>query len=183
MNFIANDLWSGVWISLLLIAGIITLYGDKKEARRILWVLCVNWLITRACVTLWPSNGLVWLLNDFSAVVALAVYGKTVAAKACALLFFIIFQFDIALLLNVADFAPIAAVSDALGYLILIIMAGAAYDVDGRFILNPLSNSTRFRGWISDFQTGRTISPSSAMPSRNISKNNHMAAANGMKNE
>jgi hypothetical protein len=190
MPFIPNSTFGMAYMAALAIAGVITLRGEHKEARRILWVLCLNWLVTRANVSLWPSNDVLWLANDFMTVAALAVYGRTVPAKACAILFFIIGQFDIAMGLGWASFAPVAAISDLLGYIVLIIMAGAAYDVGGFYDSTrhlPSNNNNHRLGFMvrvfSYFQDWRTISARSGVPSRNGSKSNIMATAGRMKNE
>jgi hypothetical protein len=181
--FIAHDLWSAVWVGLLSISGIVTISGNKKEARRILYVLCLNWLATRSIVSLWPSSDLLWLLNDFVTVIAFILYGRTVPAKACALLFFIIAQFDIAMIIGLAQFSPVAAISDLLGYIILIIMVGAAHDLDGRRITSHLGFSYRFFHRVFNIQARRSILPRASMPSRNFSENNNITTSNGITNE
>jgi hypothetical protein len=183
MPFIPNSLFGIAYMSALTIAGIVMLFGNRKEARRILYVLCLNWLATRSIVSLWPSNDLLWLLNDFVTVIALILYGRTVPAKACALLFFIIAQFDIAMIMGLAQLSPVAAISDLLGYIVLIIMVGAAHDLDGRRITSHLGFSYRFFHRVFNIQARRSILPCTSMPSRNFSKNNNITTSNGITNE
>jgi hypothetical protein len=183
MSFIPNTLFGITYMAALAIAGVATCLGKEKKERRILWVLIANFIITRAIVSGMNENSALWLANDFGAVVGFLLYARTEAARACALLFFIIAQFDIIMVAGWVEFTPVAAVSDLLGYIVLIIMAGAANDLDGR--ISFISHRPRFR-YLDRFFTlekRRTISPSSAMPFRNISESKTMANANGLGDE
>jgi hypothetical protein len=131
MPFIPNTVFGIAYLLALIVAGAITLHGECTEQRRVLWVLVGNFIITRAIVSLWPSQAVLWLANDYVTSIALALYGRTQAAKACAVLFSIIAQFDLAMIMGWANFSAVAAMSDLLGYLVLIIMTGAAHDMGG----------------------------------------------------
>jgi hypothetical protein len=170
MDFVANDLWSAIWVVVLAIAGIATIMGEYKDHRRILWVLILNFIVTRACVTLWPSNHILWIANDAVTVVALALYGRTKAAMACASLFFIIVQLDLGLLMGGANFAPIAAMSDFLGYLVLIIMTGAAHGTGGRVAAQWRGTADRLGHHFNFVEGGRTVATRAGVLSRSNSK-------------
>jgi hypothetical protein len=144
VNFIAHDEWSLIWLAALCVAGLITVMGRKRDARRILAVMVVNWLCTRLVVTFAPHNDFLWQLSDAVACIGMAAYGRTKAAYAVASLFFIILLFDTAMILKIAAFPQIAAISDALGFLMLTIMAGAAHGNNGRRSLHHGVNRRGF---------------------------------------
>jgi len=125
IDFFAHDFWSSVWLMSLSVAGIITGTGGDTVAKRILAALVANYLITRCVVFFGLPDG-VWIANDLVTTVALALCGRTIANYACTFLFFIIFNFGLAMFLGFATFAPVAAMSDLLGYIILIIIASSA---------------------------------------------------------
>jgi hypothetical protein len=127
MSFLFTGPWGVAWLVSLAIAGLVTLAGRDKTAKRVLAVLVVNFFATRT-VVFFELPDILWVINDLVATVALALCGRTVVARASAMLFFIIFQFSLALFLGFASFEPVAAVSDLLGYIILVVMAGAAHD-------------------------------------------------------
>lgn len=137
MDFIAHDFWSGAWLASLAFAGVVTLAGSDAVAKRILAILCVNFLATRSIV-FWALPDFLWVINDLVATVALALCGRTIAARASALLFFIILQFDLAMFFGWASFAPVAAVSDLLGYIILVVMMSAAHGNGGGKYSDPV---------------------------------------------
>ncbi len=144
MTFIAHDAWSLIWLVSLCVAGLVTVMGKYRDARRILAVMVVNWLCTRSIVTFAPHNDFLWQLSDAVACVGMAGYGRTKAAYAVASLFFIILLFDTAMILQLAAFPQIAAISDALGFLMLIIMAGAAHGNNGRRDIHSRFNRLGF---------------------------------------
>lgn len=125
IDFFAHDFWSTAWLISLSVAGLITATAGDTVAKRILAALVANYLITR-CVVFYSLPDTVWIASDLVATVALALCGRTVANYACAFLFFIIFNFGLFMFLGFATFAPVAAVSDFLGYIILIIMTSSA---------------------------------------------------------
>jgi hypothetical protein len=124
----AHDFWSAAWIVSLTIFGAITLAGRKTVPNRILFIMAANFLATRT-ILFFDLPDFLWVKNDLVTTLALALCGRTVASKACSALFFIILQFDLAMFFGFAGFASVAAVSDLLGYIILVVMAGAAHDI------------------------------------------------------
>jgi hypothetical protein len=175
MTFIPNTFFGISYLLALIVAGAITFYGERTEQRRILWLLVCNFIITRAIVSLWPSQDWLWLANDYATSIALVLYGRTRAAKACAILFSIIAQFDLAMIVGWANFPAVAAISDFLGYLILLIMTGAAHDMGGHKLYSAISPSRRFFNWICVLDARRSISSYSRVPSRNDSKSHDLA--------
>ena len=127
MDFIAHDFWSGVYVVLLSIAGYVTFKGKNTDERRILYTMLANWIATRTFVSLaLPST--FFFAADIATMVALLIYGKTDAAKVCSLIFFCIVSAGIALDAKLLSYSTVAAFWDVAGYLILLIMAGAAND-------------------------------------------------------
>jgi hypothetical protein len=60
--------------------------------------------------------------------IGMLVYGKTDAAKVCALLFFGIVSVGVAFDAGLMEYATVTVFWDVAGYIILLIMAGAAND-------------------------------------------------------
>lgn len=101
--------------------------GREPVARRLIWVMVVNFLVVR-CIVFWALSDFLWVINDLLATALMLASGRENSARACAVLFFIILQFDLAMLTGFSDFGSVAAVSDLLGFIILVVIAGAAHD-------------------------------------------------------
>jgi hypothetical protein len=132
MSFIAHDEWSAIWVLLLLAFGGYVFWRNVETSNRILALMVLNWICTRSIVTLSPNNDIAMLSLDAVTCIAMAWYGRSIPALAIAMLFFVITLFDSAKVLGLSTFAQVGAVSDALGILMLIIMAGASHGDTGK---------------------------------------------------
>jgi hypothetical protein len=94
--------------------------------------MVLNWISTRSIVTFMPDNDIAMLSLDAVTCIVMAWYGRSIPAFAVAMLFFVITLFDSAKVLGLSTFSQLGAVSDALGVLMLIIMAGASHGDTGK---------------------------------------------------
>lgn len=132
-DFFFTGAWGAAWFASLIITALFVLTGPHRSAHALVAILVANWLVTRSVVFFGLSDWL-WAVNDFATTAAFAIIGRSTASRACAVLFFIILQFDVALIFDWAGFEAVAAVSDLLGYLILFIIAGSSREGTGRYI-------------------------------------------------
>ena len=132
MYFIAHDEWSVIWLVLLLAFGGYTYHRNVEASNRILALMVLNWIGTRSIVTFLPDNNIAMLSLDAVTCIAMAWYGRSIHALAVAMLFFIVTLFDSIEVLKLSTFSQSQAVSDGLGLLMLIIMAGASHGDTGK---------------------------------------------------
>jgi hypothetical protein len=145
MDFFFTGLWGFIYLVALIVAGCFTFVGKITDERRILHVLLINWFFVRCIVSFMDKDETAFMASSIFAVVALAVYARTMASSVCAILFFIIMQFDILDRMEIMSFSEAAEIQDAIGFVVLFIMAGAANDFwTGKF--SRLPNLWRNRG-------------------------------------
>lgn len=131
IDFIAHDFWSAAWLVLLVAAGLVAFLTGHIPARRILLCFVMNWLGTRALVAWANDSDLAWIVLDGATVAALVLYGRSRSAMAVAILFALILALDNLAAWGGASYSQVAAGSDLLGAIGLLIMTGAHY-VDGK---------------------------------------------------
>lgn len=132
MYFIAHDEWSAIWLALLCVSGCYVWHRNRNVSNRILALMILNWIGTRSIVTFIPGNAIAMLVLDAVTCIAMAWFGRSIPALAVAMLFFVITLFGSAKVLGLSTFSQLGAVSDGLGILMLIIMAGASHGDTGR---------------------------------------------------
>jgi len=132
MPFFPDSIYGLAYLAALVFFGAITLLGQNREARRILLVLTVHWLTTRAIDVIDHTNFILWITQDLVVFGALLIYCRGVAGRAIAALFFIVLSFDNYSLVTGGTFEGAAAVAETVGYLAMIIMAGDAHADRGK---------------------------------------------------
>ena len=90
-------------------------------------LLSCLWLLTRAIRVFDADNFILWLATDFFTIGGFIIIG-TRQAMACAILYFVSMLFDSVTLIWGGSFEGAAAVNEAVGYISMLIIAGAAYD-------------------------------------------------------
>ncbi len=186
IDFIAHDFWSAVWLALLVGAGLIVLRRGSSAARRILHCFIASWLMIRLTVTFARDSDLAWIAADAVTCMALVLYGRSKTAYAVAVLFALILALDNIAALGIAGFSQLAAASDLLGFIGLIIMATAgAGSVDGgkrtlaRNMGSGMGELARVSGGNNSGRCGaarhvpgwRSISPSSGCSGEDLASN------------
>jgi hypothetical protein len=131
MGFFFTGMWGAIWLGALVAASLVTLAGDNRKAWGICAVMWCNWIGTRSIVTFDTSNDIAWLLLDFTTVIVLLTLCSGRAAKSVATLFTIILALNVNDAAGFADFEQTAAMADLLGFVMLVIMAGAAHAEPG----------------------------------------------------
>ena len=132
MPFFPDSIYGLVYLAALAFFGAITLLGPNKSARTILALLSLHWLTTRTIDVIDHESFLLWIAQDISMFGALLIFCKGVSGRAVAALFFIVLTFDNYSLVTGGTFEGAAAVAETVGYISMVIMAGAAHDGRGK---------------------------------------------------
>lgn len=146
MPFFPDSIYGLVYLAALIIFGIITWLGQNRDARRILLVLTIHLLTTRAIDVIDHENFMLWIAQDLAIFVALLVFCKGVAGRAIAALFFIVLTFDNYSLIAGGTFEGAAAVAETVGYISMLIMAGGAHADRGKLQRNYRNLHTGISG-------------------------------------
>jgi hypothetical protein len=134
MPFIPSTAFGIAYLGALLVCGCIAWRSGKVNT--LIAIMAAHWVTMRAIAATDHLNQGLWVAHDVAMVAAMLFIGRTLAAKAIAVLFFVALQFDLySLLLNGAHvsqeaFEATASVGETIGYISMLIMAGAGY-VDG----------------------------------------------------
>ncbi len=126
INFIAHDFWSAVWLAALVVAGLVVHWRRDAKGYRILWCFAASWLMTRTIVTFANDSNLAWIASEAVVIAMLVLYGKSFPAVAVAVLFAAMLVMDHLVALGIITDSGAKAGSDLLGYIGLLIMAGAS---------------------------------------------------------
>lgn len=148
MNFIAHDFWSLVWLMALLLTSAITFACGSLTATKMVAIMWINWLCTRALVTFDKGNDVLWMALELSTMVAFLLLGGGLAGKAIAGCFFVIMTVGNLQVLGLLNFSQSAAVADTLGVLSLILIGWTAHaGHDGKLDRDRPKLSLRHR-WV-----------------------------------
>jgi hypothetical protein len=132
MPFFPDSIYGLVYLGALIFFGAITWFGPNKSARRLLLILTIHWLTTRTIDFIDHTNFLLWIVQDIAMIVALLIFCKGMAGRAIAGLFFIVLTFDNYSLVTGGTFEGAAAVAEFIGYISMVIMAGAGHGNSGK---------------------------------------------------
>lgn len=171
---IPDNPFSIIYTFTLVVFGVMVWLRKKPETIALYGVLIINWILIRLIHGINPDNFTAWLILDLATMLSFVVQ-KNKSALACAILFFATMQTDMYSYLSGNSYESSKAIAEAIGYLCMIIVTGASYDVDGHRIYHALSPSRRFFSWLATVEARRTISSRSGMPSRNGSESHSMA--------
>lgn len=127
MPWFPDSVYGLAYLAALIIFGAITWFGPNREARKILLILTIHWLTTRTIDWYDFTNFYLWIAQDIAVFLALLIYCKGMAGRAIAALFFIVLAFDNYSIVTGGTFEAAAAVAETVGYLAMLIMAGAAH--------------------------------------------------------
>lgn len=129
MPFFPDTEFGLYYLAALVVFGCIAWWGGK--ARALVIIMAAHWLAMRGiCAASYLSIAL-WIAHDIAMILAMVFIGRSIAGGAIAVLFFVVMLFDqYALLqhgftLTQEQFDATAAVGETVGYLSMLIMAGA----------------------------------------------------------
>ena len=128
MPFFPDTAFGLAYLAALAVFGCIAWYGGRAQA--LIAIMAVHWVVMRAICATDHLNAALWVAHDTAMVAAMLFIGRTVAAKAIAVLFFGALQFDLySLIVNglhvtQEQFEATASVGEAVGYISMLIMAG-----------------------------------------------------------
>lgn len=132
MPFIPDTIYGIAYLTALIVSGALTLLGSSSDAKRILLVLTIHWLTTRAIDVYDHTNFYLWIVQDYAVFFAMLFYCRGIAGRACAALFFVVLSFDFYSLMYGGSFEGAAAVAETVGYFSMLIMAGGAHADRGK---------------------------------------------------
>ena len=98
-----------------------------KDVFQSMALLVALWLMTRIIRVFDADNFMLWLASDILVIAGVCCI-RSKPALACAVLYFLSLLFDSYTLIWGGSFDGAAAVNEAVGYISMLIIAGAAYD-------------------------------------------------------
>lgn len=120
--------WGIAYATALALAVALTWCGKSRDARRVMAIMVAHWVTMRAIVTGLHDVPLAWVCHDVVTILGLAVVGRSQIAYGSAALFLVLLFFDqFWLITGGPRFEAISVVAEAVGYLVMIISAGAAH--------------------------------------------------------
>ena len=132
MPFFPDSSYGIAYLLALIFAASMTLLWGSLDARRLLLVLVLHWVMTRTIDVYDHMNFHLWIAQDFVFLIAMLIYVHGVVGRACASLFFVLLTFDCYSLVSNGSFEGAASVAETVGYLCMIIMVGGTDAGRGR---------------------------------------------------
>ena len=127
MSFWPDNGFAYAYLTALALLVAFTLRTKRRDVFQSMGLLVALWLLTRIIRIFDADNFLLWLASDFFVIGGFIIIGSR-HAMACAILYFLSLLFDSYTLIWGGSFDGAAAVNEAVGYISMLIIAGAAYD-------------------------------------------------------
>ena len=129
MPLIPDSIFGIAYATGLLLACAVAWY--RGASRSLIYVMVLHWVGMRIIDATDHTNNALWVAHDIAMVGAVLYFCRGLSSKAIAVLFFVLLQFDLYSLLHyglrmpVDAFDTTASVGEAIGYLAMILLAGA----------------------------------------------------------